>query len=44
VLDMGIEEGLGFADIDLARIDEVRAQIPVHQNQRPIPAPKPLDG
>ncbi len=43
VLDMGTEEGLGFADLNLARIDEVRAQIPVHTNQRPIPAPRHLN-
>ncbi len=37
VLDMGEGQGLGFADIDLARIDEVRAQVPVHLNRRDIP-------
>jgi deaminated glutathione amidase len=37
VLDMGEGEGLGFADIDLARVDAVRAQIPVHLNRRDIP-------
>ena len=36
-LDMGEGEGLGFADINLARVDEVRAQIPVHLNRRDIP-------
>ncbi len=38
LLDMGQGEGLGFADIDLNRIAEVRAQIPVHANARDIPA------
>jgi deaminated glutathione amidase len=37
LLDMGEGEGLGFVDIDLARVDEVRAQIPVHLNRRDIP-------
>jgi predicted amidohydrolase len=39
LLDMGEGEGLGFADIDLSRVDEVRAQIPVHLNRRDIPPP-----
>lgn len=37
ILDMGEGEGLGFAEIDLARVDEVRSQIPVHLNRRDIP-------
>jgi deaminated glutathione amidase len=37
LLDMGEGEGLGFAEIDLARVDEVRAQIPVHLNRLDIP-------
>jgi deaminated glutathione amidase len=37
LLDVGEGEGLGFAEIDLARVDEVRAQIPVHLNRRAIP-------
>jgi deaminated glutathione amidase len=36
LLDMDEGEGLGFAEIDLSRIDEVRAQIPVHANRRVI--------
>ena len=36
LLDMGVEEGVGYAEIDLARIAEVRAQIPVHANRREI--------
>jgi deaminated glutathione amidase len=39
LLDMGQENGLGFADIDLARVTEVRAQIPVHANRRDISIP-----
>ncbi|MFM6933503.1 MAG: carbon-nitrogen hydrolase family protein [Novosphingobium sp.] len=38
LLDMGGEEpGLGFADIDLARVAEVRAQLPSLANRREIP-------
>jgi predicted amidohydrolase len=36
LLDMGEGEGLGYTEIDLARVDEVRAQIPVHLNRRDI--------
>ncbi len=36
LLDMGEGEGLGYAEIDLRRIDEVRAQIPVHANRPEI--------
>lgn len=34
LLDMGDEPGLGFADIDFARIDAVRARIPVLDHRR----------
>jgi predicted amidohydrolase len=38
LLDMGGEQpGLGFCDIDLARVAEVRAQVPALANRRPIP-------
>ena len=38
LLDMGGDApGLGFADIDLARIEEVRRQVPSLANRRPIP-------
>jgi len=37
VLEMGGEPGLAFAEIDLDRITEVRARIPVHQHRRQIP-------
>lgn len=37
LLDMGGKEaGLGFADLDLSRIAEVRAQLPSLANRRPI--------
>ena len=37
LLEMGGEPGLAFAEIDLGRVGEVRARIPVHQHRRPIP-------
>lgn len=37
VIELGGEPGLAFAEIDLGRIAEVRARIPVHQHRRPIP-------
>lgn len=36
LLDMGEEPGLGFADLDLARIAEVRNRVPVIANRRPV--------
>ena len=36
LLEMGSEPGLAFAEIDLARIADVRSRIPVHQHRRPI--------
>lgn len=37
LLDMGDEAGIGFADIDLKRIAEVRSRIPALSHRRPIP-------
>ena len=37
LLDMGEVPGLGFCDIDLGRIAEVRAQVPSLANRREIP-------
>lgn len=37
LLDMGEQAGLGFADIGLARLDDVRARIPVLSHRRAIP-------
>jgi deaminated glutathione amidase len=37
LLDMGEGEGLGFAELDLGRIDSVRRQIPVLTNRCDIP-------
>ncbi len=36
-LEMDEEPGLAFAEVDLGRIAEVRARIPVHQHRRAIP-------
>ena len=38
ILDMGVEPGIGFAEIDLARVADVRARIPVLHHRRAIPA------
>ncbi|MFL6725113.1 MAG: carbon-nitrogen hydrolase family protein [Sphingomicrobium sp.] len=37
LLDMGEEKGVGFADIDLTRISDVRSRIPALNHRRPIP-------
>jgi predicted amidohydrolase len=37
LLDMGEERGIGFADVDLARISDVRSRIPALNHRRPIP-------
>ena len=38
LLDMGgSETGLGLADIDLARVEEVRSRVPAIRHRRPIP-------
>ena len=37
LLDMGEESGVGFADIDLKRIVDVRSRIPALSHRRPIP-------
>jgi deaminated glutathione amidase len=42
LLDMGIEPGLGFAELNMDRIDEVRSAIPVRDNQRVIGLPNVL--
>jgi deaminated glutathione amidase len=39
LLDMGEGEELAFVELDMARVDAVRAQIPVHLNRREISAP-----
>jgi predicted amidohydrolase len=37
VLDMGEENGVAFAEIDLKRISDVRSRIPALNHRRPIP-------
>jgi predicted amidohydrolase len=37
LLDMGDRQGVGFADIDLKRISDVRSRIPALNHRRPIP-------
>jgi deaminated glutathione amidase len=37
LLDMGDEKSVGFADIDLSRISDVRGRIPALNHRRPIP-------
>ncbi|TVV73294.1 carbon-nitrogen hydrolase family protein [Sphingomonas solaris] len=39
LLDMGDAEGIACIDLDLARVANVRARIPVLAHRRPIPAP-----
>jgi predicted amidohydrolase len=36
LLDMGEERGVGYADIDLSRISDVRSRIPALNHRRPI--------
>ena len=38
LLDMGESAGIGYAEIDPARIADVRARVPVIAHRRPIPA------
>lgn len=38
LLDMGDEAGIGFAEIDLTRVAEVRATLPAIRHRRAIPA------
>ena len=37
LLDMGEQQGVAFADIDLKRISDVRSRIPALNHRRPIP-------
>jgi predicted amidohydrolase len=37
LLDMGEQSGVGFADIDLKRISDVRSRIPALNHRRAIP-------
>ncbi len=40
ILDMGDDRGVGFADVDLAQVDEVRSRVPALKHRRPIPQPQ----
>ena len=40
LLDMGMEPGLGFADLDPARIEEVRRRLPAIRHRRSIGEPE----
>jgi predicted amidohydrolase len=40
LLDMGETPGLGFAELDLAQVEEVRSRLPAIRNRRPIPGPE----
>ena len=42
LLDMGEPAGLGFAEIDQARVDAARARVPVLKHRRAIPAAETL--
>ena len=42
LLDMGEKSGVGFVDIDLARISDVRSRIPALSHRRPIPEAESL--
>ncbi|NWM24942.1 carbon-nitrogen hydrolase family protein, partial [Escherichia coli] len=37
LLDMGEAPGLGSAEIDLARLEDIRSRVPVLRHRRPIP-------
>jgi predicted amidohydrolase len=37
LLDMGEAPGLGFAELDSAKLDDVRARVPALKHRRPIP-------
>jgi predicted amidohydrolase len=38
LLDMGEAPGLGFVDLDLAQVAEVRSRVPALDHRRPIPS------
>ena len=38
LLDMGERQGVGFAEIDLGRVAEVRGRLPAIRHRRPIPS------
>jgi predicted amidohydrolase len=40
LLDMGSDPGVGFADLDVAQVDEVRRRLPAIAHRRPIGEPE----
>ena len=38
LLDMGSEQGVGFADLDLGEVEAVRSRLPAIRHRRPIPS------
>ena len=44
LLDMGADNGVGFAEIDLSRIDEVRSRLPAIRHRRQIPPVERVSG
>ena len=40
LLDMGMEPGLGFADLDPGRVEEVRRRLPAIRHRRSIGEPE----
>jgi predicted amidohydrolase len=42
ILDLGTEPGLGFADLALEQVEEVRGRLPAIRHRRPIGAPEVL--
>lgn len=43
LLDMGEGSGVGFAEIDLGRVEQVRSRVPAIRHRRPIPPVEPLE-
>lgn len=42
LLDMGDRQSVGFAELDLGQVGEVRRRLPAIRHRRPISAPSPL--
>lgn len=42
IIDMGDQVGVGFAEVDLDKIAEVRSRVPAIDHRRPIPEPTEL--
>ena len=44
LLDMGTQNGVGFAELDLSRIEEVRSRLPAIRHRREIPQVERVSG